>query len=285
MLREQCRGGARAPGPDFLSRVSLIESIHMSTKNRLRLPLLALGLLAATSLTASGAQHDKDEAKDEKLVQVAPEKATFAGDPYLLDTDPVTGKKLPALADQVVIQFEDREFRFANKENEASFRAAPARFIASVDAALVKQQLPFYPLQTCPVSGEELGGMGAPVDFIYRNRLVRFCCDGCKPKFLADPAKFIAKLDAAVVAEQGAKYPLSTCAVSGEELGGEMGAPVDYVVGNRLVRLCCSSCAKKVAKSPLETFAKLDEAAKSARVREAGAKHEEHEGHDDGKDD
>ena len=56
-----------------------------------------------------------------------------------------------------------------------------------------------YPLKTCVVSEEELGGMGAPVEFIYRqagqpDRLVRFCCKMCVPKFKKEPAKYLAHL-------------------------------------------------------------------------------------------
>jgi hypothetical protein len=60
-----------------------------------------------------------------------------------------------------------------------------------------------YPLDTCVVSGEKLGGeMGAPVDYVYKeagkpDRLVRFCCKMCIPKFKKDPAKYIKLLDEA----------------------------------------------------------------------------------------
>jgi hypothetical protein len=61
-----------------------------------------------------------------------------------------------------------------------------------------------YPLTTCVVSGDALegGDMGGPVDYIHKetgkpDRLVRFCCSGCIKKFKKDPAKYLAKLDAA----------------------------------------------------------------------------------------
>ena len=65
-----------------------------------------------------------------------------------------------------------------------------------------------YPLTTCVVSGQELGGgMGAPVDYIYKqtgqpDRLVRFCCKLCLPKFKKDPAKFLKTIDDAAKAKQ-----------------------------------------------------------------------------------
>lgn len=64
---------------------------------------------------------------------------------------------------------------------------------------------PAYPLTTCVVSGETLGEMGAPVDYVYKedgkpDRLVKFCCKMCMPKFKKDPAKYLSKLDAAEAA-------------------------------------------------------------------------------------
>jgi len=59
-----------------------------------------------------------------------------------------------------------------------------------------------YPLATCVVSGEELGSMGDPFDYIHRapgqpDRLVRLCCESCLKKFKKDPAKYLAQIDAA----------------------------------------------------------------------------------------
>lgn len=55
-----------------------------------------------------------------------------------------------------------------------------------------------YPLDICIVSGDKLGGdMGPPIVFIYQdkakgiNQEIKFCCPMCKPKFLADPDKYM----------------------------------------------------------------------------------------------
>lgn len=63
-----------------------------------------------------------------------------------------------------------------------------------------------YPLKTCVVSGEELGNMGPPFDYVYRQdnqppRLVRFCCPGCLSKFKRNPAKYLEQIDAATQAK------------------------------------------------------------------------------------
>jgi hypothetical protein len=65
------------------------------------------------------------------------------------------------------------------------------------DKELVAKQDATYPLKTCVVSGEELGKMGGGVNYIYKDRLVKFCCKGCIKKFDADPAAFLGKIDEA----------------------------------------------------------------------------------------
>ena len=62
----------------------------------------------------------------------------------------------------------------------------------------VAQASDTYPLKTCLVSGEQLGGdMGKPVVINYKGTEVRFCCKDCVKKFNADPGKYLAKLKAA----------------------------------------------------------------------------------------
>lgn len=53
-----------------------------------------------------------------------------------------------------------------------------------------------YPLTTCVVSGEALGGMGAPVVAVRQGRELKFCCKGCIKDFDKDPAKYLKALDA-----------------------------------------------------------------------------------------
>ena len=75
---------------------------------------------------------------------------------------------------------------------------------AQDNAAVVQAQLPTYPLQTCVVSGDKLGGMGNPVDYVHEGRLVRFCCSGCIATFKRDPAKYLKMIDdAAAKAKAG----------------------------------------------------------------------------------
>lgn len=52
-----------------------------------------------------------------------------------------------------------------------------------------------YKLTTCLVTDEALDGHG--VAYSWQGREVQFCCPGCATRFTADPAKYLAKLDAA----------------------------------------------------------------------------------------
>jgi YHS domain-containing protein len=73
-------------------------------------------------------------------------------------------------------------------------------------------------------------------------------------------------LGAAVAAETKNKattkpYPLATCVVSGEKLGGDMGEPYVIQYKGREVRFCCKDCEKEFRKDPEKYLKKLDAAA------------------------
>lgn len=74
--------------------------------------------------------------------------------------------------------------------------------VTEKDAAWAANARKTYSLDVCPASGEKLGSMGKSPEYIYRvdgqpDRLVVFCCSGCEEDFMKDPAKHLAKIDAA----------------------------------------------------------------------------------------
>lgn len=257
-LLQACLNGGHhhALGDEAAPRVSTLE---------------AQGCCSSKTASSAGQHGDHGNARREPQTGAT----QFKGDPYLLDTDPVSGAKLGPIESQVIVEHEGRELRFASQQSADKFKTDPAKYLADVDKKLVAQQKPFYALHTCPVSGEKLGGMGEPVDFLFKDRLVRLCCPSCKGTFLEDPTKYVAELDAAVIAAQSKVYAPKTCVVSGREFGGEMGEPIDYVIGNRMVRLCCTGCIKKLRKDPLKYLALLDKPAKAEEKSHGG-------GHDHG---
>ena len=67
-----------------------------------------------------------------------------------------------------------------------------------------------YPLTTCTVSGDKLGEMGKPIEYVYKqagkpDRLVLFCCKDCIKDFESDPAKYLKKIDEAAAAKAKAE--------------------------------------------------------------------------------
>lgn len=160
---------------------------------------------------------------------------------------------------------------------------------------------PAYPVDYCVVSGEKLGGMGDPVKYDYKGRTVMFCCGGCIKKFEAEPAKYIAVLDAAVADAAPAKAKPTTtvdttkaksatrltaldwCIVSGETLG-DMGKPIAYEWKDREMDFCCKSCVKIFEKQPVAYLARLDSAlagqiVQPKRAEEKPKQEENHGGH------
>ena len=198
-----------------------------------------------------------------RAAEPAPTAGKTTGDAYPLDYCVVSGAKLGSRGEPVKYDFKGREIKFCCPKCAPEFEKNPAGYIAKLDSAIVEQQMPYYPLSTCVVSNEKLGGeMGKPVNKVYNNRLVRFCCNMCPKDFEKDPQKYLSKLDSAVIAQQKPTYPLETCVVSGKKLG-TMGTPVDYVQGNRLVRFCCSGCIADFKGNPTAYLSKIDAAMKA----------------------
>ncbi len=194
------------------------------------------------------------------------------GDPYVLATCPVSGLALDEIDSPIVMMHEGREVRFCSTACIGKFEADPAGYFARIDEKIIEQQIATYPMTTCPVSNESLGSMGEPVDYVYNNRLVRFCCNGCVRGFKKNPGPVLAALDEAIMAEQLADYPLDTCPVSGEKLDS-MGGAIDYIVANQLVRFCCTGCVSAFYKEPAPYLKKINAA--------RGTVHTSHDEHGD----
>ena len=69
-------------------------------------------------------------------------------------------------------------------------------------------------------------------------------------------------------------YPLPTCVVSGDKLGGEMGAPVKFDYNGREIRFCCPMCIAEFKKDPAKYLKILDDAAAKNAAAAAAAKPE-----------
>lgn len=91
--------------------------------------------------------------------------------------------------DQVKTESEFKKLQGALKLVEVNY---PAEALAApIKAAAVQTH--------CPVSTRPLGSMGTPVSYQYKegknSRTLQFCCSGCEPRFKANPAVYLAKLE------------------------------------------------------------------------------------------
>ena len=86
---------------------------------------------------------------------------------------------------------------------------------------------------TCPVSGKA----AVKEQFTaYKEKEVYFCCDKCKAKFEAEPAKFEVKANHQLV--QTKQFKQTKCPISGEDFVKEQSSKVAKVN----VRFCCEKC-------------------------------------------
>lgn len=224
--------------------------------------LVAVMLCAAPSLAQQHdatppAPKDKTGAKSQDRV----------GDPYPLATCPISGKALGDMGDPVVKVYDGREVRYCCDGCPGKFEKNLAASLAKLDEKIIKDQAPLYPLETSLVTGKDLPAM--PYEFVYGNRLVRLGAEGEKGDFLKEPKKFMEALNQAVIAAQGADYPLLKCPVSGDELD-TMGKPQDLVIAGRLIRLCCNDCRKDIEANPAKFITIVDGARKGGTAKPEG---------------
>lgn len=219
------------------------------------------------ALIAFGAASQTARLDDDK--KPAEGAGGWKGDVYTLDVCPITAKKLGSMGEPAVKVIDDREVRFCCAPCIEKFEADKVAGFKRIDELLIEQQIKHYPLKNCVVMEDDPveGVHDEPAMLVYRNRLVRFCCPDCIKEFNAEPAKYIAKLDKAVIEQQKPKYPLTTCPVSGEKLGDDS---VDHVVGVTLIRFCCAECIKTFEKDPLPVIKKVHDGWAAAH-KEPGA--------------
>ena len=115
-------------------------------------------------------------------------------DHYPLETCIVSGQNLGSMGEPVEIDHNGRTVKFCCQGCVDKFNDDPDKYLERLDKALIDAQKATYTATTCPVSGQKLGSMGEPVDYLHNNQLVRFCCSGCVDKFKADPQKYLKNL-------------------------------------------------------------------------------------------
>ena len=224
--------------------------------------------------------QDKSKSRPTKAPPTSKPAKKIKSDLYTLATCPISGAKLGEMGDAVVKTYEGREVRFCCAGCIGKFEANVKEGFAKIDKQLIKQQVHYYPLDKCIISDETLV-KGEITEYVYNNRLVRLCCTGCIKDFKKDAAKYLKKIDNAIVKKQRKNYPLNTCVVAGGELGS-MGEPVEVIAGNRLVRFCCKGCVSKFNKEPAKYIAMIDTAWKAKHAGGDGKEKADGKGGDRG---
>lgn len=185
---------------------------------------------------------------------------------YPLSICAVSGEPLDSMGGPLDLVANGRLVRVCCKGCTRAVTTNPADAIAKIDAAVIAAQKPTYPLNTCPISGQELGEKAR--DLVHGTRLVRLCCGECQAAFTKDPAPTMAKIDAALIEAQRPNYPLTTCFISGEPVDVN-GAPQEFLYGTELVRVCCGGCKRAFNKNPEASMQKLREQVAAQRAKAA----------------
>jgi hypothetical protein len=124
---------------------------------------------------------------------IDPTKA-IAKDDQSTQADPVVRTQfdlqqmvLPPISAPILIL--DPSQSAAPENDDAAAIDAALSQLSPTDRALADQQ------RFCPVADTRLGSMGIPIRVIVNGRPVFICCDGCRDSLLANPVKYLAKLD------------------------------------------------------------------------------------------
>jgi hypothetical protein len=156
---------------------------------------------------------------------------------------------------------EGRPLRFCCAACKRRFDADPSAVIREVDAAMLSDQLPHYPLNASLMDGRPLGP--APIDFVWGNRAFRARDGRDRDRIMADPIAAIRSLDKAVIAAQEPTYAMhNKCPVQGDILPDD--PVIDIVVANRMIRVCCGRCARVVKARPYQYIGMVDFANREA---------------------
>jgi hypothetical protein len=66
---------------------------------------------------------------------------------------------------------------------------------AAIGELLSEDQELAWQQKVCPVTDMPLGSMGAPIKVMVEGHPVFICCEGCRDSLLAEPAKYLAKIE------------------------------------------------------------------------------------------
>lgn len=182
----------------------------------------------------------------------------YLGDRYYFDRCPECNRLLGTRGDVIERWWDLRQVRFCHADCVATFESDLAAGFARLDAKMLADQLPLYPLATCLVTGVPLPE--TPVDIIFRNRLIRLADESARKAFLDDPARYWALLDEAIISHQSKRYWITKCPEQGTTIDPRTDFLFTVVCAQRIVRVCCDDCHDRVKARPSQYLPLIDSA-------------------------
>lgn len=228
-------------------------------------PLCGFFLIAMAAqsilLAADGASTQPGGSTAASMPALASRDAANAMDAYYLRTCAMCWGLLGARGESIELTHVGRRVRVCSRQCLDEFQRDAKAGIARLDAVMIADQLPYYPLNTSLIDDRPLGAH--PLDFIWGNRLFRAVDEGDRDKIITDPESAILKLDHAVIAAQVANYGMpDKCPVQGAILPTD--EKIDIVVANRMVRVCCFRCSRIVRDRPQQYLGMVEYANRDA---------------------
>ncbi|MBL8762752.1 MAG: hypothetical protein JNM07_00600 [Phycisphaerae bacterium] len=191
--------------------------------------------------------------------RIATDEIATSMDTYYLSACAQCGGLLGTRGDAPEVVHNVRRYRVCSSACAAAFNLAPEACVERVNAIMIADQRPYYPLAVSLVSGRPLGPH--PVEFVWGNRLFRASDPAERDLILSDPVRYVRQLNRAVLAAQSSSYGMpDKCPVQGDILPSDV--PIDIVVANRMVRVCCGRCARVVRARPYQYLGMVEYANK-----------------------
>ncbi len=110
----------------------------------------------------------------------------------------------------------------------------------------------------CPVLGKDVV---ADATFTYKGQVIGFCCNNCKGKFEAEPAKYIAKVDGFKEPAKPEVKPVAAGKPINEKCpvqpAKDINPEATITYKGQVIAFCCKNCPKKFEAEPAKYIANL----------------------------
>lgn len=229
-------------------------------------PASAAGAAIACALALASCWNTPEASSQHGTLGPVPAPADHSKrmDRYSLDHCAVCATRLGTRGESIDLDHQGRQLRVCTQDCASAFAQDPRAAAAQLDARMIADQKPWYPTDRCIVTDKPLG-TGA-IDVVWGNRLFRVADARAERALLADPITALNRLDRLVIQAQSPTYGMpDKCPVQGDILSSD--TPIDIVVANRMVRVCCMACVRAVRARPAQYLSMVEYANRQAAQR------------------